>query len=125
MMNEDCGSSLAAVSTSDLLPVDRTLEGLHDPLRYGRYYWMTVKKSRMMPFPVDLGGISYKRVRGYITQISKSIYMALSHANKYLMLVGDERDVRIGREEVCCCVLYFSLPPTHAQHTHTHTVSHP
>ena len=128
MMNEDCGSSLAAVSTSDLLPVDRTLEGVHDPLRYGRYYWMTVKKSRMMPFPVDLGGISYKRVRGYITQISKSIYMALSHANKYLMLVGDERDVRIGREEVCCCVLLFSppLPPTHT-HTHntlTHTHSH-
>jgi hypothetical protein len=105
MMNEDCGKYLANVSTSDLLPVDRTLEGAHDPLRYGRYYWMTVKRERMMPFPVDLGGISYKRMKKFIANMSKAVYTALKHAKIYLMLVGDERDSRIGREEVCSIVL--------------------
>ena len=61
---------------------------------------MTLKKSRMMPFPVDMGGISYKRMKKYIANISKPIYTSLKHAKRYLMLVGDERDQRIGREEV-------------------------
>ena len=118
MMKEDCGRALVSVSTSDLLPVDRSLDsahiradegrGLADPLRYGKYYWMTLKKSRMMPFPVDMGGQSYKRMKKYISNMSNTIYDALKHAKRYLMLVGDERDKRIGREEVqwsnigCC-----------------------
>jgi hypothetical protein len=32
--------------------------------------------------------------------MSKPIYNSLEHAKRYLMLVGDERDKRIGREEV-------------------------
>jgi hypothetical protein len=111
MMKEDCGRALVSVSTQDLLPVDRTLEtshiradeggrGLADPLRYGKYYWITVNKSRMMPFPVDMGGISFKRMKKYILNMSKPIYNSLEHAKRYLMLVGDERDKRIGREEV-------------------------
>jgi len=110
MMKEDCGRALVSVSTSDLLPVDRSLDsahiradegrGLADPLRYGKYYWMTLKKSRMMPFPVDMGGQSYKRMKKYISNMSNTIYDALKHAKRYLMLVGDERDKRIGREEV-------------------------
>ena len=111
MMNEDCGRSLANVSTADLLPVDRTIEGntnknfygkdLSDPLRYGRYYWMTIQKTRMMPFPVDMGGISFKRMKSYIAKMSNVVYAALKQAKIYLMLMGDERDERIGREEVC------------------------
>ena len=104
MMNEDRGMALAAVSTSELLPVDRSrdsTDAMHgDPLRYGRYYWLTVNKSRLMPFPVDLGGLSYGRVQTYVGEISKSVYTGLEHARTYLMLVGAKRDKRIGREEV-------------------------
>jgi hypothetical protein len=104
MMNEDCGMALAAMSTSELLPVDRSrdnMDAMHgDPLRYGRYYWLTVNKTRLMPFPVELGGLSYGRVQSYVDKIRKSVYKGLEHARAYLMLVGAERDQRIGREEV-------------------------
>ena len=104
MMNDDCGMALAAVSTSELLPIDRSrdiTDAMHgDPLRYGRYYWLTLKKTRLMPFPVDLGGLSYARVQSYVRKISRSVYKGLEHARTYLMLVGAERDRRIGREEV-------------------------
>ena len=104
MMNEDRGAALAAVSTSELLPVDRSrdnTDAMHgDPLRYGRYYWMTVKTNRLMPFPVELGGLSYQRIQAYVGKISRSVYIGLEHARTYLTLVGKDRDIRIGREEV-------------------------
>ena len=104
MITEDRGAALAAISTSELLPVDRSrdnTDAMHgDPLRYGRYYWMTVKKSRLMPFPVELGGLSYQRIQLYVGKISKIVYLGLEHARIYLTLVGKDRDKRIGREEV-------------------------
>ena len=109
---KDAGSSLSPAEEKDQEQAERLLITVphapyrrteRDPLRFGRYYWATVSRRlhrAVMPFPVELGAVSYKRCLALLSKLSKAIYTALALARRYLTRVGAARDRRIGREEV-------------------------